>query len=218
MRIQCTSCGQTMQIPDDKLPDAPRFLVRCPQCQQAVTVDRNAPDQAQTAGSQAPPAPSAPVQAPAAPGPEVPPGLEPDVFPPGARTAFVDLRDPSWGQAAQAHLAAQGFFTATASSPGEAVGRLRLNSYELILVQDDGPGRQALAEIAAWNGLKRRESNVVLAGRGAASLDPQAAFLAGVNAWLNLDDAGRVPDLLVQAMDLFELHYRPLNEAKAAQG
>lgn len=238
MRIECSGCGQAMNVPDERLPAAPKFVVRCPKCQQAITVERPEFAAQAQAGGDAPghvhgpqdspplsapagPPPSAPEppKAPAAPPPppalDVPTGLEPEVFPPGAKVAFLSLADESWRGAAGEYLKGVGFFLSEAASPGEAVAKLRLNHYDLVVAQQDEQGRAILAEIAAWNGLKRREVNVVLVGPGADSLDPKPAFQHGVNAWLSAGDADRAADLLRQALEGYDLYYLPVRQARA---
>jgi predicted Zn finger-like uncharacterized protein len=230
MRIECSGCGQAMNVPDERLPAAPKFVVRCPKCQQAITVERpefaaqvanggDVPGHAH--GSEAAPQPSAsepPKAQPASPPPlavDVPTGLEPEVFPPGAKVAFLSLSDESWRAGAGESLKGAGFFLSEAGSPGEAVAKLRLNHYDLVVAAQDEQGRAILAEIAAWNGLRRREVNVVLVGAGADSLDPKPAFQHGVNTWLSAADAQKAADLLRQALEAYDLYYLPIRQARA---
>ncbi len=225
MRIECTGCGQAMNVPDDRLPAVPKFMVRCPKCQQEITVER--PEFAAQAvqehehgqaESAAPAAATPPPPPPPPPGPDIPAGLEPEIFPPGAKVAFVSLADTAWREGAEAFLKEQGYALSEAESPGEAVGKLRLNHYDLLLLDQGETGRTILTEIATWSGLKRREANIVLVGQGAPSLDPKASFENGVNNWLALDDAGRAADLLGQALEAYTLYYQPLTQAQTQAG
>jgi predicted Zn finger-like uncharacterized protein len=201
MDIRCASCGRDLRIPEDKLPAAPRFKVRCPQCSAEIAVDR----------SVAAPRPDI------APARKIPdaPALEPEFFPPGARTVFLFLGGAGlWLDEARAFFKGRGYFESTASSPGEAIQKLRLNTYDVLLIEDSPENVSVLSDIAEWSGLKRREVNLCLVGDRAASLDRRASFLCGVNGYLNVADGPRAAELLEGLLKEYEEYYLPVRLAE----
>lgn len=144
--------------------------------------------------------------------------VEPDFFPPGARVAFLYLPTPGWKEAAQRFFESQGFAIATAASAEEAVAKLRLNSYEVLLLEDSPDGAKVLTELATLPGTVRQAMNVLLTGSEGGSLDPRTAFLKSVNAYLAAGDHSKAAQLLPQAMATYQEHYQSLLRAKADLG
>jgi predicted Zn finger-like uncharacterized protein len=203
MDIRCASCGRDLRIPEDKLPAAPRFKVRCPQCSAEIAVDRAAPR------------PDI-VPAQARQDRELP-ALEPEYFPPGARTVFLFLGAGPWLEAARAFFRDAGYCESTAASPGEAIQKLRLNSYDVLLIADTEENVAVLSDIAGWPGRRRREVNLGLVGAKAPSLDRRASFLCGVNAYLNASDAPRAAELLEGALRDYEEYCLPFRLAEGGK-
>ncbi len=194
MKIQCNSCGKTMQLADDKLPDSPRFKIKCPGCKADIVVDKA---KAAETTPEALPANGTP-----------PPVIEPEIYPPGAQVAFLYLDDQVWLRAASNFFQETGYHESTASSLTEAIQKLRLNSYHVLLLEDTQENKRLLAEIAAWPGNKRRELNLILLGHSSPSQDPMAAFNKGVNTYLNLDDREEAGTLLHNALKSYESYYQ----------
>ena len=155
-----------------------------------------------------------PVSSPAAVPAPVESGGEPEIFPPGSKVVFLYLADPGWSEGAREFFRDQGYYTSTATDSGEATAKLRLNAYNVLLVEDNEEGRLLLKEVGGWSGVRRRECNVALVGEGASSLDPQPAFRLGVNSWLNRADAGRCSELLGEVLKGYELYYELLRMAQ----
>jgi hypothetical protein len=302
MRFPCPSCAKELAIPDEKLPQADRFIVNCPDCLEKLVIDKasmanpvrlmNKPSPVEpvledTPSSQplveepqsvlgedseefgmgvsgvsgisygpttgvsivqepAPPpedvatvgvpqAPVAPVSSPVpesgapvsaapavpaapAPGPSGDRSSEPEIFPPGSKVVFFFLTDSDWSQEARAFFQEQGYHVSTATDSGEAAAKLRLNAYNVLLIEDSEEGRLLLREVANWSGVRRRECNVALLGEGSPSLDPQSAFRWGVNSWLKRADAGRCSELLGEVLKGYELHYELLRMAMQQDG
>ena len=181
------------------------------------------PEEGGTAGVEiVPAAPVAPPVSPPVPPPAPAPSFEgtgePEIFPPGSRVAFLFLADPGWSEGARTFFKEQGYYTSTATDSGEATAKLRLNAYNVLLVEDNEEGRLLLKEMGGWSGVRRRECNVALLGEGASSLDPQPAFRRGANSWLNKADAGRCGELLGEVLKGYELYYELLRMAEQQSG
>lgn len=197
MRITCTSCNRELSVPDEKLPDTPRFKIKCPQCKKEIVVERmDKVDPGFTGTSY-----------------DFSGMVEPEVFPPGSKVAFLLIGERSWRNAASAWLKAEKYYQSTASTANEAMLKLRLNDYQLVMIEDRDEYQQVLAEISSWPGLRRRTVNLVLLGNDASSLDPQLSFRRGVNTYLNLADAVRAAELMDSVLKGYEMYYSYLQLA-----
>lgn len=230
MLFTCSNCFNELNIPDAKLPPTPRFKVKCPHCGERVVLDKNAavppgglPDTPPASDPGPDMAPDlrpelqenamsvlSPPTAAAAPGPQ----LEPEIFPPGARVVFMALTDQRWLHETQEFFQEMGFYDSRARDALEAVMKLRLNDYQVVLLEDSPTFAPILEELAQWPGLRRRGLNVILIGDQAQSLDPRIAFRKGVNTYLNSHEAERGHELLGMALKAYDEYYRYLHLAQ----
>lgn len=203
MKITC-ACGQDLNIPDDKLPDANRFSLKCPHCKEKIVVER----QGDTASvSYAEPKKEV---APAEPRKEVLklPAIEPEVFPPGSKVAFIDMHNEDWCTKTEVFLKQQGYEISVSEEPLEAVAKLRLNRYDLLVVEDCENCRLVLEEVASWPGHRRRALNYIMVGPDGKSMHPDVAFERGVNFYLNIAEASKAEELLKSALEGYDLYYQ----------
>lgn len=208
MQVTCSSCQNVLNIPDEKIPASGRFNVKCPHCANKILVE-GAP------ATQRREAPAKKVSAP--PKPELNlPAVEPDIIPPGTEAAFVFVQDGGWKSAAKAWLEQKGYFVGGADDELEAIAKLRLNSYAVLILEDFDGSRRLRDEVAMWPGHKRRETNLILLGTEAKSLDQNLAFRNGANFYMNTSDGENAPELLESAIQGYELYYELFN--KATQG
>lgn len=208
--------GKEFSIPDAKLPDAPRFAMKCPFTGKKMVFERGEGGFSVNAGeSQAPAPPPAPAPAPEPAKPAlVLPQVEPEVFPPGSKVAFLFLADAAWDSAAREFFKGKGYYLSSAADELEAIAKLRLGDYHVLLAQDGEGSARLLDEVASWPGGKRRGVNFVIVGQEARSNDQQTAFLKGANAYLALSDGASAGDLLEGALTGYELYYQLLNTAR----
>jgi hypothetical protein len=205
MQLHCEHCGQDFNLPQEKLPSGERFGFTCPVCKGRNQVDlreSQAEDREQTG-----PEPKEQARK-----------VEPDLFPPGAWTAFCFVQDEAWQQALQELLQQWEYYQSSAQDTEEAVQKLRLNSYDLIAIQEEVQTELMLQEIGTWPGSVRREINVLLLGSSGPSFDPGLAFSRGVNVYLSLQDKDRAGALLQQAREHFRNFILPWEMAKGQDG
>ena len=197
MRFSCPSCQKELNIPDDKVPDAARFALTCPYCRDKVTLERDAASPSGETRA----APEKPAQ------PELP-VVEPEAFPPGSKVVFLSLHDSAWKGAVESFFKEKGYHLSSSDDVLEAVAKLRLNHYDVLVTEDSEECASLMAEVNSWPGFRRRGLNCILVGENAASLQPQTAFEKGVNFYLNKSDAGKAGELFADVCRGFELYYR----------
>ncbi len=205
MKFMC-ACGQKeLNIPDDKLPEAKRFAIKCPYCQKKMVVERH-DDNTATATFAEPQQ----TQAPAAPKRETLtlPVIEPEVFPPGSKVAFIDVHTESWCTKAELFFRQEGYEISVSEDSLEAVAKLRLNRYDVLLVEDCEDCKLLQDEVASWPGHRRRALNYILVGPNGKSMHPDVAFERGVNFYLNSAEADKGEQLLKAALDGYDLYYQ----------
>ncbi|MFP4070661.1 MAG: zinc-ribbon domain-containing protein [Desulfovibrionales bacterium] len=201
MFITCPTCSQNFELPDSKVPDAPKFGVKCPSCRERIVVKGKN-------------------DVPAGPPETVFDGdeteefvllggrttIEPDIFPPGSRVVFSFVQSSAWNKTIESFFSDRGYYLGKAASVGEAVQKLRLNEYQVVIVDDRHSNRPVLKEIGTWPGKKRRWVNVILLGDGGKSMNPNDAFIRGINAYLNINDLDKAEELFDEILKGFEIH------------
>lgn len=202
MQVTCSECQKVLNIPDEKIPSGGRFTLKCPYCEHKMLVEG------------APAAEEAPqrVEAPKRQELELP-AVEPDVFPPGANVAFLYLTDGAWRAAAGEWFADKGYHVGQSTDELEAIAKLRLNRYDVLVIEDSDAAQRLLQEVAEWPGHKRRATNLILLGDQSKSLDPNLAFRKGANFYMNTGDKERASELLENVIQGYELYYQLFNKA-----
>lgn len=144
--------------------------------------------------------------------------MEPDFFPPGTKTALLVLRDQSWTESLTKLLKERRFHVTTLNDPNQAVAKLQINSYDVILLEDSDWGRESLQLIHTWPGTKRRKTNVIALGQADKSLHPGISFRKGVDSYFHIQDHHRGNELLQASLDSFDAEYLSWNAAAKKLG
>lgn len=205
MRLNCPHCDRQLSVADENVPSGHRFKLGCPHCNNSFTVDpdsisRPASDSASDSASGTH---SVPFAHPTASTPE-----ETDFYPPGAKIAFLFVRNPEWNAALVSSLDEQGYHLAVAGDPAEALRKVDAAAYALMFIDHDPHGGEVLQRIHAWPGIRRRGVNVALIGDEAKSLHPDASFRNGVNWYLHHSDIADVARLVRTVIDGYEETYK----------
>lgn len=199
MRVACEHCSKVLNIPDQKIPDTSRFKIRCPYCQKKTLVDL---DTNQVEEKQVDPEVAQEISSNFK-------SLEPDIFPPGAAVVFLYLQDKEWREECKHYFESRGYYISSVETSEQAVQKLRLNTYELICIEDSNENESLSQEIAKWSGKQRANINFIMVGDRANSFDPTKSFVRGVDTYLNIGDQKQKQDLLDQALEGFKLKYEP---------
>jgi hypothetical protein len=204
VHLTCPNCTRQLSIADDKITPGKRFKLVCPQCKKPFTFQQDdpapeptslpAPDMMPVANSEA----------------------EPDVFPPGARIAYVFVQDEAWNNALSDVLRQLDYHTVFPDDARIALEKIDMAAYDLIIIDDHPPATPVLAAINAWPGTKRSLSNLILITSQAKSLHPGASFQFGVNSHFHRDDHHNAQELIQTAIAGYEETYKTLRMAKQA--
>lgn len=200
MQTSCPNCLKQLIIPDDKVSSGTALRVACPGCKEPFTVSPG--DVASKQATAVTPPATTPAPLP-----------EPDFFPPGARVALLALRDSNWNNSLGDLLKEQGYHVTTTDDQDQAVSKLQVNSYDMVILEDSEWGAGILGVIHAWPGTKRRQINVALIGEGAKSMHPGHSFRKGVDAYFHSQDHSQAPRLLHAAMEGFDATYQAWHAA-----
>ena len=209
MRFNCSSCQRELNIPEDKLPSSDKFKVRCPKCKQELILEKS---KALTEGAK--PGDAEPMMEQGFSSGLDSITIEPEIFPPGAKIVFTMVNDERWLEAISSFFQEMGYYESTAGSEDEATLKVRLNDYHVIILEDEEANRQIFDEVGTWNGLRRRECNVIALGRDAPSLDSKMSFELGVNFYLNKQDLVAANDLFRDLLRGYSDYYRWLYSAR----
>ena len=183
MEVVCSSCGKTIVIPEEKIPsNITKFALKCPYCKNKIVVERKKTEEIEK---------NAHITDFYT--------IEPDNFPPGAKTAFLYVFDKDWKKGIISFLEKKGFYISEAEEEDIGVQKLRINPYNVIFIEEKN-ATPLLNEISSWPGNQRRETNVILIGDRAKSFDLMTAFISGVNCYLSIHDKENMEDVLEEAM------------------
>lgn len=186
MEIICKSCNSSFAIPDDRIPETRRFKLNCPKCREPIVVDRD--EVTETV-------------------------VQPEHFPHDAVVAFVFVRNRELAERIGLFLKGRGIFVSEARYGHEALEKVRINYYNILILEESEESKSILAIVRKWNGLRRREVNIVLVEAACRSLHPNEAFMRGVNAVIGAEDGERIENILALALGEFSKYVEPWAEA-----
>jgi uncharacterized protein YbaR (Trm112 family) len=188
MEISCKACNSTFEIPDDRIPETRKFKLSCPKCREPIIVDKDDLEDKIVA---------------------------PEHFPHDATVAFVFVKNRALAERIKVHLKGRGIYISEAGFIHEAVDKVRINYYNILILEDSEETRSILALVRKWNGLRRRDVNIILVEARCQSMHPNEAFLRGVNSVVGLGDNERVEHFLDLALGDYENYVEPWTEAAA---
>ncbi|PTN38038.1 hypothetical protein [Desulfonatronum sp. SC1] len=194
MHLNCPHCRKLLKLAADKFPAGQRVKLVCPQCAKSFVIE---PEQ-QTAPNNLPSLEPDPL----------PQASDLEFYPPGAKVAFLFVRDPDWVASLTHCLKERGYHVAVSDNHADAFRRIDSVGYHLLLFEQTPEALGLLGHIHTWAGIQRRSVNVILIGEDSASLHPQAAFRHGVNCYFNHADSQNAQWLVQSAIDGYDEFYK----------
>lgn len=168
MKIHCNSCKQEFQIPDEKVKSLSKFAVRCPKCKEKIVIENKTRDNYCALDWD-----SSCLE------------LEPENIPLGKLSALIFIKDAKLLTELGNFLQEKGYFLREVKSYEECKGRLTLNNYDLIFLEEGNEADKLIEFINSWPQLRRRESNLILVGEMGKDFDQKISFAKSVNFYLN---------------------------------
>lgn len=182
MEIVCTHCKSSFILPDERIPDAKKFKLNCPKCREPIIIDMSELDVVPTA---------------------------PETFPHDAVVAFVFCTQVIFSQRIKSSLKKNGIYVSEALSISEAIEKVRVNYYDIIIIEESNVSNALYEIFKKWNGLRRREVNIVVVGANCQSLQGQDAFLRGVNSVIGKSDNDEIDKYLELALAEYKKYIEP---------
>jgi predicted Zn finger-like uncharacterized protein len=217
VQAQCPQCSARIQIDDTKIPDRP-FKVRCPKCQNVMTLPGRAQDPPEaTASGLVPPVPP--------PSPDAPPtpmlsqaALErAERAAAGERDALIALGGPS-AEVLQKALEHLGFHADVVDDVEEGARLLEQGVYEVAVtslsVAEAGRPETLAQRMFRMPLDTRRRVFVVLVGEEFRSGDGTQAWAVQADLVLHPADAARAEHLIRATMNERKRLYQPLEDAR----
>jgi hypothetical protein len=183
MEIKCSRCDSSFNLPDDRIPDAKKFKLNCPRCREAIIIDRS----------------------------EVVNGssMVPETFPHDATVAFLFLSNELLSQRIKNTLKKSGIYISEASGLAEAVEKVRINYYNMIIIEESSEFT-ALSEVfKKWNGQRRRDVNIIVVGANCQSMHSHEAFMRGVNSVIGKCDNDEIDKFIELALGEYRKYIEP---------
>ena len=184
MDITCTHCGSNFVLPDDRVPEAKKFKLNCPKCREPIVIEHEKNGDAEKI-------------------------VAPEHFPHDATVAFLFVTNKGLSDRISLFLKSRGIFVSESALIHEALDKVRINYYNIIILEDSEHAKAILGLIRKWNGLRRRDVNVILVETDCKSLHSNEAFYRGVNSVISSKDNERVESILDLAMGEFKSYSEP---------
>lgn len=183
MEISCSHCKTNFILPDDRIPDAKKFRLNCPKCREPIIVDlsEQVPDSVAML----------------------------ETFPHDATVAFLFVTNQILSQRIKSTLKKNNIYVSESFEITEAVEKVRLNYYNILVLEDSEASLPLYEIFKKWNGLRRREVNIVIVGANCKSLHSQEAFMRGVNTVIGKADNDEIDKFMELALSEYEKYIEP---------
>ena len=221
MKVECSNCQAGFTVPDEKIPRDREIRILCPKCRMPIAlkwddapesasprVDDEWPETRLDAGEDDYGAGD---------------GAYPmDMHDDGMEAALVCVSDPMRRDKIEKQ-ARIGYQTNVASTTRTALGELRHNRYDILIVDEnfDGSSPEAngvLRYIQPLPMQMRRSLFVCLLSDSVATADHMAAFRAGVNLVVNGKDVDKIKIVLDRVLKEHKLFYRVFRDELDEKG
>ena len=175
MDISCSQCKTNFILPDDRVPDTKKFKLNCPKCRAPIIVDL-------TKSS-------------------ILTDTIVENFPYGSIVAFVFSTNTILNQRIKNVLRKRSILVSESIDPVEAIQKIRVNYYNILILEDIDELDLLHETIKKWNGLRRREVNIVLVNSTVQTFHSHESFMRGVNFIISEDDNDEIEKYLELSLD-----------------
>ncbi|MBA7496605.1 hypothetical protein ES702_07214 [subsurface metagenome] len=206
MDITCDSCGTTLKIPDEKLPPNKVVSITCPKCKDKIRIDKRKPDKDIVSEKK---------EAVEEPGIDE---YEEDtsplaLFEEGTRLALVLDGDDGHVKEINSVLEELSYKSIVSASVQEAMGKLRLHHFDLIILSDgfDGQDLENSPITHYLNHISisiRRKTFLTLLSDKFKTMDNMMAFGKSANLVVNPADISNLTLILKKAISDSEKFYK----------
>jgi|LZQN01.1.fsa_nt_gb DNA-directed RNA polymerase subunit RPC12/RpoP len=170
MKIKCSACKQDFQLPEEKVKGLTKFAVKCPRCGEKIIVNRKEEER---------PEEDSLLES------KTCLEFEPENIPVGKASALLFIKDVKLITELGDFLQEKEYFLREVKDYPECRGRLLINNYDLIFLEEGEDADKLLAEINTWPQLRRRNTNIILIGQRGRDFDQKISFEKSVNFYLN---------------------------------
>jgi len=205
MDVTCKSCGSKLTIPNEKLPPNQVINVTCPKCKGKIKIDTREFDKGKDVQSK---------RGGEAAAFEHEDDASPlDLFEEGAKLALVLDADGAQAAETSAALDALSYKSIVAPSINDAMAKLRLHNFDLVMLSDgfDGQGLSNNPIVHYFNHLSisvRRKIFLVLLSDSLKTMDNMMAFSLSANLVINPEDLPKLGLILNKALTDHEKFYK----------
>jgi len=204
LEITCSGCGSKFIIPDEKIPKGKVVKVKCPKCGEKTVIKAKEPSTETEIREK-----------------DELSELEtfsysddvlPEVYE-GAKLALFVGDNSDLLSHISPHIEEMGYKVIHALDVRDAVGKIRLHQFDLILLQEGFGGD--ITENLVMKYLNRlamairRKSFVVLLSNTFKTMDQMRAYALSVNLILNIQDLDKIKEVLYNAIKKQEAFYKP---------
>jgi hypothetical protein len=198
MDITCKSCGTTLKIPDEKLPPGQTVNITCPKCKGKIRIDTRELDRGIVSKKKE----------------EIEEDTGPlDLIGEGIKLALVLNGDDGQVMEINSVLEELSYKSIVSPSVQDAMGKLRLHHFDLIMLSDgfDGQDIENSPITHYLNHLSmsiRRKTFLALLSDKFKTLDNMMAFGKSANLVVNPDDISNLALILKKAVSDNEKFYK----------
>ena len=182
MDITCAHCKSSFVIPDDRIPETKKFKLNCPKCREPIVVDQESADEKI---------------------------VPPEHFPHDATVAFLFVKNKKLAERIGLLLKSRGIFVSETTLIHEGLDKVRINYYNILILEESEQAKAILGVVRKWNGLRRRDVNIILVEAACKSLHSNEAFFRGVNSVISEKDNERIENILDLALGEFKSYSEP---------
>lgn len=216
MEIICNKCSAKLSIADDKLPEGKAAAIKCPKCQNKISIDlRNR-------NGQGTPQPNAfnfdegtdDYDASEKPF---------DFLEEEGNTALICENDPEILKQINIVLGIMDYSVTVAESVRDALKKMKYHTYNMMLINEtfdgsDPDSNGLLVYVERLSMDVRRNIFVGLLTRRYATMDNMMAFIKSVNIVINIKDIGSIDRILTRGINENDLFYAAFKDSAKKLG